>query len=173
MVFLTHVIISLLICQHHGEQFPVKYIRAVITRLNCNHETKSLQERPPGGMCKVVHWCEWPNQCLSVCVCANLCLVMCVLAYCDVWDFIKQPQQRHLLLSCRNNEVLDLLFRHWLIILSTLSLSPAAPPSPRSSSSSSGCEDGGKMRPPSPLLILLYITLSKSVKVVSKRGSGI
>ncbi|XP_055361053.1 interleukin-1 receptor accessory protein-like 1-A isoform X3 [Betta splendens] len=29
----------------------------------------------------------------------------------------------------------------------------------------------GKMRPPSPLLILLYITLSKSVKVVSKRGS--
>uniref|UniRef100_A0AAQ5YB40 X-linked interleukin-1 receptor accessory protein-like 1 n=1 Tax=Amphiprion ocellaris TaxID=80972 RepID=A0AAQ5YB40_AMPOC len=27
------------------------------------------------------------------------------------------------------------------------------------------------MRPPSPLLILLYITLSKSVKVVSKRGS--
>lgn len=34
------------------------------------------------------------------------------------------------------------------------------------------CEDGGKMRPPSPLLILLYITLSKGVKVVSKRGSG-
>ncbi|KAI3355841.1 hypothetical protein L3Q82_004404 [Scortum barcoo] len=34
-----------------------------------------------------------------------------------------------------------------------------------------GCEDGGKMRPPSPLLILLYITLSKSLKVVSKRGS--
>lgn len=32
---------------------------------------------------------------------------------------------------------------------------------------------GGKMRPPSPLLILLYITLSKSLKVVSKRGSGI
>lgn len=29
------------------------------------------------------------------------------------------------------------------------------------------------MRPPSPLLILLYITLSKSLKVVSKRGSGI
>lgn len=29
------------------------------------------------------------------------------------------------------------------------------------------------MRPPSPLLILLYITLSKSVKMVSKRGSGI
>ncbi|XP_060944958.1 interleukin-1 receptor accessory protein-like 1-A [Limanda limanda] len=28
------------------------------------------------------------------------------------------------------------------------------------------------MRPPSPLLILLYITLSKSVKVVSKRGSA-
>lgn len=28
------------------------------------------------------------------------------------------------------------------------------------------------MRPPSPLLILLCITLSKSVKVVSKRGSG-
>lgn len=27
------------------------------------------------------------------------------------------------------------------------------------------------MRPPSPLLILLYVTLSKSVKVVSKRGS--
>ncbi|GLD51972.1 interleukin-1 receptor accessory protein-like 1-B, partial [Lates japonicus] len=34
-----------------------------------------------------------------------------------------------------------------------------------------GREDGGKMRPPSPLLILLYITLSRSVKVVSKRGS--
>lgn len=29
------------------------------------------------------------------------------------------------------------------------------------------------MRPPSPLLILLYITLSKSQRVVSKRGSGI
>lgn len=28
------------------------------------------------------------------------------------------------------------------------------------------------MRPPSPLLILLYITLSKSQRVVSKRGSG-
>ncbi|TMS06624.1 Interleukin-1 receptor accessory protein-like 1-A [Larimichthys crocea] len=27
------------------------------------------------------------------------------------------------------------------------------------------------MRPPSPLLILLYVTLSKTVKVVSKRGS--
>uniref|UniRef100_A0AAV2K2S1 Secreted protein n=1 Tax=Knipowitschia caucasica TaxID=637954 RepID=A0AAV2K2S1_KNICA len=28
------------------------------------------------------------------------------------------------------------------------------------------------MRPPSPLLILFYITLSRSVKVVSKRGSA-
>ncbi|TNN54035.1 hypothetical protein EYF80_035726 [Liparis tanakae] len=28
-----------------------------------------------------------------------------------------------------------------------------------------------KMRPPGPLLILLYITLCKSAKVVTKRGS--
>lgn len=52
-----------------------------------------------------------------------------------------------------------------------LSLSPAIPIPPPSLFL--GCEDGGKMRPPSPLMILLYITLSKSVKVVSKRGSGI
>lgn len=51
-----------------------------------------------------------------------------------------------------------------------LSRHPSSPPFPHIFL---GCEDGGKMRPPSPLLILLYITLSKSVKVVSKRGSGI
>lgn len=39
----------------------------------------------------------------------------------------------------------------------------------------SGCKarTGIKMRPPGPLLILLYVTLSKCLKVVSKRGSGI
>ncbi|XP_061696525.1 interleukin-1 receptor accessory protein-like 1-A isoform X6 [Syngnathoides biaculeatus] len=38
---------------------------------------------------------------------------------------------------------------------------------------SEGCEarTGMKMRPPGPLLILLYVTLSKCLKVVSKRGS--
>lgn len=56
--------------------------------------------------------------------------------------------------------------------LTSVILSPPPPPSPCPVSSSPDCEDGGKMRPPSPLLILLYITLSKSVKVVSKRGSG-
>ncbi|KAM7380306.1 hypothetical protein PAMP_003614 [Pampus punctatissimus] len=35
-----------------------------------------------------------------------------------------------------------------------------------------GCEDGRKMRPPSLLVILLYVTLSRSLKVVSKRGSA-
>ncbi|KAK2840005.1 hypothetical protein Q5P01_013745 [Channa striata] len=45
------------------------------------------------------------------------------------------------------------------------------PPALSSALCSKAVRTGGKMRPPSPLLILLYVTLSKSVKVVSKRGS--
>lgn len=44
--------------------FPMKYIPAIITCLNCNQEPKSLLEIPPGGKCYVgvclyVKVCPW------------------------------------------------------------------------------------------------------------------
>ncbi len=119
----------------------------------------------------------WVSKCVSVCGCgsANVCTIVCVLTCCSVWAVSEHPSTLTLVLSSSNNKVLDLMYKQWLITV-FLSLSLAILPSrllPARMSSPSGCEDGGKMRPPSPLLILLYITLSKSVKVVSKRGSGI
>lgn len=39
----------------------MKYIPTAIIRLNCNHEGKSLQERPPGGLLEMARWCERPS----------------------------------------------------------------------------------------------------------------
>ena len=77
MVFLTHVIISLLIRQHLREWFLMKYIPALITCLNCNNERKSSQERPPQGNVQngILMWVsKWVSVCVCRCAYSLWCL---------------------------------------------------------------------------------------------------
>lgn len=129
MVFLTHVIIPLLVRQHLREWILMKYIPAMITRLNCSCKRKSLQENPPGE-CGKWYNDKCQSMCGVVCVvcvgCLNTSVCACLLwhsgcyrtsLHTDTYSCIVET--RRYLISCTSSD--------WLLFF--ISLLPSLPSS--------------------------------------------